>query len=1325
MKIYENKIFLSIIILIFISSISFSKFFTDFSQPWNEAWNSEIHMIDESQIYGINQENDTLYVHIQKPNKNSNYIKFYSNYIIKGENYSIKFSFKKKGYGRTAQGIYFNDSNYFVVGLDTNDANYFYIHKYVNKHLSSFNPLSSDPYKNRVVNITIVRKSNESSGLFYVYADGNLVGNYSYPLIENVTKPRIILWHEVMAWKTGDAQDERYFVQVNDSELNEAHYTGRILNVKSDDNGKVFNATLELLKDGNVLPHGFDPYYMHIYLEGVECPVLWYYDNTNGTYNLIFSNPHVKVLGHLNLTFMIRTYDNTTVIVSDSNKIVQKTKKKTHLLFITGNNFYDTLFVSVLNEPVLVYQKENFSFNGTTKEFDNFEGIADYIRRYDPNEIFYIGLRRDDLEKFQQAFGGYKIKDREFIKENWEPDNYIVIRKGVNENRTRALLAAKIATIFNAQLTQENNLSKLSLPPKNIICTYDCNIENTTILDTEKKLINFIKTHYLGVISSIAILNANDNLSSIGAQLFRYRNSFPIIIDVNPTYNDVNSNYYNGIWSTQFKIRNAYNWIKDSGKLDPYYNAQNEFFIYLIGAPYGIYKDPGNEIFNNYDGDYLFTDLPYIDVNNDGKEDFSVGRITDSLQIQNPSNFNWRKKKFLIIGEYRHSRYADLVPGGMESSLLLEIATRVMNYNTKRYVEERFQDLSKFQDKHFLDQFLTWYQLQEYFVQRILKMIGIDRYVNWALTFKYTLVELDWWKFINHGTISHLERPTTNAIIHDLKNKNMVFFFGIGNNYSWILPEDKDPKDRNLIFDPYPEESPKIYAHEIINHSSFVYDDHSLGGHPGNLFTRQALSYYGSTGIVHDPSSVINFMGFFQLFGRGSSVGKAAKPFSVSVKTSEDKTILSKIRERNSIVKRNVLLKDYVQRIYYGDPIITLKRNYFLEEPDYKIEYSGGKFKIKIKEKPKVSLKNETFLSNESSENSIINFDDVNGYEFDYNKPIVPVKVYKFEIPKDAVVTNITYEISTHTETNVSIPIVAPDEYYPPEEFNSTYPQDFIQNISFEDLDGSNEIVITVIPVIYSNETGEQNATILDDINISIEYESPIEILDFHAINGIVGSNITFTADVVANGVLNATIIIIKDDGTENDTIQLSKLFDISGEEQIKMKWENATLGNYSAILIITKNGNEARRNTHFYVHQKREFMGKIVKVSGQNKVGYVIITPFEKLSYISSSINSKFQYWSHDFYIGIKKNNSIEEKRFITSFGNLFIIKNSTTILRKLIVPRGYIETITNLGEVQENIHGDVTLKNKLADMISFYNSNITLIRERIEAGEFPIWSR
>ena len=236
-----------------------------------------------------------------------------------------------------------------------------------------------------------------------------------------------------------------------------------------------------------------------------------------------------------------------------------------------------------------------------------------------------------------------------------------------------------------------------------------------------------------------------------------------------------------------------------------------------------------------------------------------------------------------------------------------------------------------------------------------------------------------------------------------------------------------------------------------------------------------------------------------------------------------------------------------------------------------------------------------------------------------------------------------------------------------------------------------------------------------------------MEILEFYATNGTEGHNITFTADVVSGNQVNVTIIIIK----ENETIQLNELFNLSGENKIHMKWTNATTGNYSAVLIVSNKNSEARRAVNFHVDPKTEFMGKIYTISGINKKGYVVITPFEKLSYIVSNsisrnsisnVTSDFQYWSHDVYMEIFKGNNFEKRIFVTSYGKLLMIKNSTSVLTFFTSPDGYLETVSKLGNITENVHGAPILKGELRDMISFYNSNLSLIKERIESGEFPI---
>ncbi len=1287
-----------LLIFLIIPNISYSYFYYNFNGSLNNYWNKDIYMIDSSQRYVLEEQNNQLNLRIQRPYRDSNHIFLYSKYIINGSEYNITFLFKKEGYGRTTQGIYFDSRNYFVVGFDTNDVDHLYSDAKINGVHKYRYYVSTDPYLYRKINLTLSRKKSR----FYIFVNGRYVGSYTYPQIEDRTKPRVILWHEVMRWKSGDCSDKRYSVYVYDAGN---HYNGNIdkilkitrnstLNWISNEtnstiNGETLNATIEIKNNKNGSPYTGTINIQNsiIKIEDHPCKILLYENNGNGIYNIIFGNP-TKILGNLSIIFSLNL-DNAEKIKMHKNYF-RKTNKKSHLLFVTDKDFYNILFVSVLNQPVLVYQKFNVSYNNTVIQMDNFNGIKDFTHRYNPNKIFYLG---DGLENIQKSLGGYKIKNREELKKIWEPNRLIIIDK----NKTKDILAGWIAIRFNSQLTMNENVS--SNAP--IICTFDCKRNDSQNIYTDKSLYNFIQKNS-NYVNGMVIANTYDNLSAFSPQIFRYRNTVPVVISVYPTYKNLSSNLNNKIFEIENKMENTYLWSKKYR--DPIYKAKNEFFVYLIGAPYGYLEDPGMEIFNNYDGDYLFTDVVYSDVDFDGSPDFQVGRITDPLQIHNANDFNSRTKKALIIGEYRHPRYIDIIPGGMESSLLADLATRSLNINTKRYAEERLQDMSEFENEDFLDQYLTWYQLEEYFIQQLLKIIKIQKYVNWALTYKYSLLEFDWGNFVKHGTLKRLERPKKSEILNDLKNKNMIFFFGLGDNYSWTLPPDKPPNNRDLIFDPYPEDSPKIYSNSIINHSILIYDDHSMGANPKSSFIYSPLAYYGATGIVHDPASTINFIGYFKLFGLSNSLGRSSKPFTVTPKTYKDITIMNKVKESTSQIKRDILLKDYFQRTLYGDPMITINENYFLEKPKYKIKYSKHKFTISIKEKPKIE-KNNTEIS----------VTDFNGYDIDYNKPIIQTKTYEFEIPKNSKIKSIEYKLKTHVEKNITIPILKPDEHYPQKPFTGKYPQKFIENVS---ISGENKkIIITVFPIIYKNYTDEE-AEIIDDIDLNITYESPLGIISFNAINGTEGSNITFFSNIVANGSVNITIIIINSNGTYS----INKTTKIDGEQEINMKWNNSKPGNYTAIIIVSQNDSEVRSQTNFVVKRRKHssFVGKIKRFNGPEKTGYMVQTPFEMLSYIRSHDIENFTYMSDDCYIEIVKSSSDKKITFVTVDGYLLIFENSTSIIKHFWNPKG--EIISTLINGSESITGDTSIAKEMEKFNKYYNSNISSIKSRIEAGEFGI---
>ncbi len=974
-----------------------------------------------------------------------------------------------------------------------------------------------------------------------------------------------------------------------------------------------FNATLDGKPVGNLTAAN-----VKAFVEGNE--IKSFSLAGNSSYAIRFGRP--KVVGNLNISLMLN-YSGETA--SSSVMLAHKTSHRENILITTNGSFWDNLYASVLGYPVLQATDERMQLNY-------------FVGRYKPNEIFALG----------GAPGSFNVTDRDFLREQF-PGNGTVI---IDSNREKALLGATIATILNYRLTNKTASGS-------VICTFICNITNATVLDSSEKLENRIislvnETDYL------LLANANINISGLAPRLAGKRNA--IMLAFSYSVNGLNKSQF---YPIREKINRTAEKIKDSGKLSKNYLFDTVIYIGLFGMPYGVIEDPAPEWYNNIDGNMIYTDNFYGDIDNDPYQDAAVGRFASSLQIENIDYWNPGKKDVLIIAEYRVPKVADLVMTcGMIEGFAADYTLDLFGFDVKRIVESRGAELTE----NLLtviagqDELLSF--SKEDWEEDTLKFIEhANKVVRYGSEIKYALLEHDLEKSIRKIKPQKLSELTRSVALGSLNGRNIVFFFGVGNASEWIMPKDK--------LNPYPDDAPKINAKELdFKEPVFLFDEHSLSGHPDSSFVKASNTILiGSTGIVHSPAAAMPLLPFLMKITENKPVGYALKEAkNIVVFPEKNESIGNMITGSTTTGALMKSLKEHYLKILYGDPKIVI---------DPVLNYRSENYPVDDDMSVKISM-----VFNSSIDNGSIAFETPDTYIMEYNKPVLPLHKISIPLPSNITILALEKAEAWKRYDNVKIPLAEPDEHYSKEPFNGTFPEQPVWASLDRMLDGRAMLDISIVPVKYYNTTTSY-AYALQSLNITLKYDAPLEILD---ITSDIWWNVArFNVRLKGYGKTNVTVKI----GEE----LVTKEAYLNGIENVTIYWKGKS-GEYPAS-VIAANKNIAGPKT--VVFELRDFVGKIKNITSPGSIGYELSTFESGVKYYIGN-ETVIEYYDPVVYTKLKKSSHGDEKEIVTNEGRLLAKLNATTADYLLLTPKGwFIRTIEN-GTASERVFGDAIVLERIS---------------------------
>jgi TolB protein len=351
-------------------------------------------------------------------------------------------------------------------------------------------------------------------------------------------------------------------------------------------------------------------------------------------------------------------------------------------------------------------------------------------------------------------------------------------------------------------------------------------------------------------------------------------------------------------------------------------------YIALVGGfdsfPAVIVPDPGIELLENHDGDYMFSDVLFSDINRNGFFDAGLGRFSGgieaiSFQIE---NIGKTESDGVVIGQYRYQMYdmANFLGGGMLQAYSADHALSSAGMETERLVEKRMESLTP--DVDWTNLVGLIFDIGEWLGSAAMGTIGM---IYTALGYHETIIHAwlefdwgDWYWHAGHGGFVELEHlPVFNGTLY-LDGVGFLGYFGVGDEYWKIPPDDRD--ELELITDPYG----RCENLKELDYGGFLYDDHDMSAQSvmvSDVMENGGASFT-STGLIHDPFTQRTSMQVIGMMSRGLSAGEA---WMISASTLPiDPWFLAMnpnpfLRERPDLY-----LKDRYEHLVLGDPETSL-----------------------------------------------------------------------------------------------------------------------------------------------------------------------------------------------------------------------------------------------------------------------------------------------------------------------------------------------------------------------------------------------------------------
>jgi len=244
---------------------------------------------------------------------------------------------------------------------------------------------------------------------------------------------------------------------------------------------------------------------------------------------------------------------------------------------------------------------------------------------------------------------------------------------------------------------------------------------------------------------------------------------------------------------------------------------------------------------------------------------------------------------------------------------------------------------------------------------------------------------------------------------------------------------------------------------------------------------------------------------------------------------------------------------------------------------------------------------------------------------------------------------------------------------------------------------------------------------VFNNIEFTILYTSPLEILDFSAKNIKSGEEQTFSINVKNAGNEKNITFALEIGG---ETIFKEYTIESGAEKTFYIKWKPAGTGAYTAkLFLLFENNSIGPRYANFYVSERNilESMAflpfKIFEAIFPTKMQKTYKTALEKISISEDELGITVEYSSPQIKFISKANATTLERILIKDGYKSEIVQQSGRIVQKITMNDGIYSVERNFGAFRERCKGDCeVMKNKLASAIEEINNITKMLQEKIK---------
>ncbi|MCX8178479.1 MAG: hypothetical protein N3D75_01465 [Candidatus Aenigmarchaeota archaeon] len=917
----------------------------------------------------------------------------------------------------------------------------------------------------------------------------------------------------------------------------------------------------------------------------------------NGTYGLEFFYK-TNFLGKKTIRIITKYASNFT-----ESYVITKSKDKT--IIITNKDWKNYIESVSTKHPVLIYENSTHL-------------IDEFIYYYKPNSIFILD---SNISGYDNAY----YLDKETMNIIFFKEKDITI---VRDKET----AIKASMIGNSILINPNqDLLKL-INPKSVKI-----IENK---DQIKYYLQDKKTNY------IVLTNTEKENSIFAANLGFRKNAY--------------------IEFSSFDAQETKNILKNTIKFTKFertidFKRNEKFFLTLIDVPMFLVDDPVDDNkFSDFDGNKIYTDTPYADINEDYYLDLSVGRLIGSAEeISYQLEMEPRKtKNALIVSVYSNDTISNLAFGSILMLEGIKIQDNLFYFNATRLVEKRseYEIVDKNTIKSKLSNFYEKIPSSNDLYESILQFFD---FFSISKEIAYITLEFDIETIIDKMLKGHdfeekhIPIYTEENFIDFIHDKDVIIYMAYGNKSHFEAPNKSFIKITSLPI------TPSLF---------YLYYTNSFDTYE-NLNKIGALTSVITTGNAHYQESI-----------KASGI----------ILNSLDQEIGFAIKNgKNSLVKffKTLINLDFNTMNHYKKEYYT--RN-ILGEPS-KI-YDPF---IEFKKSPKIYVNGSTLVMSFSiTPNYTVIDGNIYFYDADdilyINDKIIPIYSDGIVFPKDTIIENVYYRNNSKYFTNSTI-------------HSQGFPEKILYYETYELLDNRKKIEYTFIPLIYYSEGKE----IIQKIDINVTYKSHIEILDIY----FKYSSLDFIIYSDKKARYNLTFFVESYDSSYNFT----KEVDLEpGENKVSFNL-NLKPGTYSVTALLEGEYTVGPRYTWFKISNNfvQDVLIPFQKIISNIYLIYSKIFDKEiSIKDIDGKRTIEYKSFDKQIYAEIHENeiHGYIQKGLL----RLDIYQNSNQLVYNIKSPEGHARVIFQDGSHKIDYTGDEKIVSKINDLVSEYNDVIDKLQKQ-----------